>query len=62
MLANEEAVMKLFNKMIKKENPSTTYKIISRENMPDGSYKGMRKKDKKMFVIKNVNYKTLDEP
>ena len=60
-MQNDEAVMLLFNQMVKKENPAVKYKILNREKLPDGSYKGMRKTDKKMFVIKNVNFKVMDE-
>ena len=60
-MQNDEAVMLLFNQMVKKENPAVKYKILNREKLPDGSYKGVRKSDKKMCVIKNVNFKEMNE-
>ena len=61
ILLNDEAVTELFNKMVKKENPGKKYQILNKEKLPDGSYKGVRKSDKKMFVIKNVNFKEMNE-
>ena len=61
ILLNDEAVTELFNKMVKKENPGKKYQILNKEKLPDGSYKGVRKSDKKMCVIKNVNFKEMNE-
>ena len=42
-LPNQEHVVKLFEKQIKKENPSGYYKIMTK--LADGNYKGIRKSD-----------------